>query len=61
MKKHFSISRLLKTVYRGFCVLVSETSCSSDFKKPLGWGATFRELKVLSKIAIGVGDHFPGA
>ena len=27
----------------------------------LGWGTTFRELKVLSKMATGVGDHFPGA
>ena len=26
----------------------------------LGWGTTFRELKVLSKMATGVGDHFPG-
>ena len=27
----------------------------------LGWGTTFQELKVLSKMATGVGDHFPGA
>ena len=58
----------LKNVYRGFCVLTSETSRSPDFKKPLGWGTTVRELKVLSKMpsvfvnhATGVGDHFPGA
>ena len=68
MKNHFSICRLLKIVHRGFCVLISETSCSSDFKKPLGLGTTFRELKVLAKMATGlvnhstgVGDHFPGA
>ena len=50
MKTHFFISRLKKIVLKGLCVLTSETSCSSDFEKPLGWGTTFRELKVLSKM-----------
>ena len=27
----------------------------------LAWGATFLEFKVLSKMATGVRDHFPGA
>ena len=27
----------------------------------LGWGTTFRELKVLSKMTTGVEDHLPGA
>ena len=64
----FSFPGLNKHVSKGFYVLTSETSGSSDFKKPLGWGTTFRELKVLSKMATGfvshatgVGDDFPGA
>ena len=33
MKKHFFISRLLCAVYKGFCVLTSDTGCSSYIMK----------------------------
>ena len=40
----------------------SEGILCFDFRSQLlGWGTTFRELKVLSKMATGVGDQFPGA
>ena len=60
MKTHFSISTLKKHVCRGFCVLTSETTCSSYFMgiSPKSRSCTFDRIleaggpKVVSKISV---------
>ena len=59
-KTHFLISPVKNRLQRTLCF---------DFRtRLLGWGTTFREIKVLSKMATGfvnratgVGDHFQAA